>query len=101
MPKVNIDVNSKYSAEDTFQKIKGLFGDDSEVKKFDSSLTCQIDESNHTCHAKGNKFSAVVKVNPSENSSTVNIVVDLPMLLGAFKGQVKSTVEKRLHSLLS
>lgn len=101
MPKVNIDVNSKYNAQDTFQKIKGLFGDDSEVKKFDSSLTCDFDEANHTCNAKGSKFSATLQVKPSSNSSTVSVVVDLPMLLSPFKGQVKSTVEKRLNSLLS
>lgn len=101
MPKVNIEVNSKYSQPETYKKVKDLFGPDSEVSRFDPSVTCDFDESTHSCKAKGSKFSATVNVEPKGDASSVLVIVDLPMLLGAFKGQVKSTVEKKLNSLLS
>lgn len=101
MPKVNIDVNSKYGADETYNKVKDLFGENSEIKKFDSSVTCDFDDANRSCKAKGSKFSAQLNVNDKGDASAVNVVVDLPLMLSPFKGQVKSQVEKKLQSLLS
>lgn len=101
MPKLNIDINSKYSAKETFDKIKGVFSDSSDIKKFDPQINTTFDESAMTAAAKGSKFSADLKVSNQGEQSQVNIVVDLPFLLGAFKGQIKSTIEKKLGSLLS
>ena len=101
MTKVNIEVDSKYDQPQTYEKVKGLFGPDSEVSRFDPSVTCDFDENSHSCKAKGSKFSATVNVEPKGDTSSVLVVVDLPMLLGAFKGQVKSAVEKKLNSLLT
>lgn len=101
MPKLNVDINSKYAAKETYDKIKGLFGDSSDIKKFDPQLTSQFNDANLSCTAKGSKFSADMKVSPQGDQSQVSIEVDLPFLLAAFKGQIKSTIEKKLTSLLS
>jgi hypothetical protein len=101
MPKLNVDINSKYAAKETYDKIKNLFGDSSDIKKFDPDIKSEFDDSALSCKAKGSKFSADLKVAPTGDSSQVSIEVDLPFLLGAFKGQIKSTIEKKLNTLLS
>jgi hypothetical protein len=51
--------------------------------------------------AKGSKVSADLKVTAQGQASSVSIGVEVPFLLSAFKGQIKSTIEKKLASLLS
>jgi hypothetical protein len=101
MPKLDINIDSKYPAKETFDKIKGVFGEGSDIKKFDPQLTTTFNEGALSAVAKGSKFSADLKVSNQGDQSQVNIVVDLPFLLAAFKGQIKSTIEKKLGSLLS
>ncbi|MCC6138939.1 MAG: polyhydroxyalkanoic acid system family protein [Bdellovibrionaceae bacterium] len=101
MPKVNIDVPSKFNAQDTFTKIKKLFDESSDLKKFDPQMACTFNDSQMSGVAKGGKFSAELKVNGSGDNSAVSIVLDLPLLLSPFKGQIKSTVEKKLNALLA
>lgn len=101
MSKVNIDVPSKYAAQETFTKIKGLFGENSEIKKFDPEMACTFNDAQMSGVAKGGKFSAELKVNGSGDNSSVSIILDLPFLLTPFKGQIKSTVEKKLNALLA
>lgn len=101
MPKVNIDVPSKYSASETFTKIKSLFDESSEIRKFDPQMACTFNDAQMSGVAKGSKFDAELKVSDAGPSSAVSIVLDLPFLLTPFKGQIKSTVEKKLNALLS
>ena len=101
MPKVNVDVNSKYNAQETFSKIKSLFGENSDLKKLDPKMNATFNDSAMSATAKGDKFSADLQVQPQGDSSSVSITVELPMLLGMLKGQVKSTIEKKLSGLLS
>lgn len=100
MSKVSIDLNSKYPAPETFTKIKSLFGENSEIKKFDPGMTCTFDDSAMSAVAKG-KVSADMKVTSQGAGSTISVSVDVPFLLSAFKGQIKSTIEKKLAALLS
>ena len=100
MPKVNVDVNSKYNAQDTFAKIKTVFGENSEIRKFDAQMTCTFNDSQLSGSAKGSKFAADIQVNPNGDQSVVTIAVDVPFLLSAFKGQIKSTIEKKLSTML-
>ena len=100
MAKVNIDINSKYPAPETFTKIKSLFGENSEIKKFDPQMNTTFDDAAMTAVAKGGKVSADLKVSPQGEQSAVSVNVDVPFLLSAFKGQIKSTIEKKLAQLL-
>jgi hypothetical protein len=101
MPKVNIDFNSPLKAEETFKKVKNLLATDEGIRKIDSSIQCQFDDSKMCGDVKGSKFKAEMNVKANGDKSQVSIIVDLPMLLGAFKGQVKSTIEKKLGQILS
>jgi hypothetical protein len=101
MPKVNIDVPSKYSAQETFEKIKKFFESPGELKKFDSDIACTFNDAQMSGTAKGSKFSADMKVSQTGDAAGVSVVLDLPFLLTPLKGQIKSTVEKKLGALLS
>lgn len=101
MPKVNIDFPSPLNAQDTFSKVKDLLSNDQGLRKIDNTIQCDFDDSQLKGTAKGSKFKAEMSVAASGDKSNVSIIVDLPMLLGAFKGQVKSTIEKKLSHILS
>ena len=100
MPKVNIDYKSPLKAQETFEKVKNFLSNDESIKKIDSSIEADFDDSSLSGDLKGSKFKAQMNVKESGDSSDVSIVVDLPMLLGALKGQVKSTIEKKLSKVL-
>ena len=101
MPKVNIDYPSPLSAQETFNKVKDVLANDEGLKKIDSSLKANFDENSLSGDIKGSKFKAQMNVKAAGEKSEVSIVVDLPMLLGAFKGQVKTQIEKKLSKALS
>lgn len=100
MPKVNIDYNSPLQAQETYEKVKDFLANDESIKKIDSSIKADFDDANKSGEVKGSKFKAHMNVKEAGDQSKVSIVVDLPMLLGAFKGQVKSTIESKLNKVL-
>ena len=100
MPKVNIDYNSSFSADETYTKVKDFLANDEGIKKIDGNIQSQFDDSARSGDLKGSRFKAQMSVTEQGDTSKVSIVVDLPMLLGAFKGQVKSTIESKLSKLL-
>lgn len=100
MPKVNIDYKSPLNAQETFAKVKDFLSNDESIRKIDSDIKADFNDSNLSGDLKGSKFKAQMNVKESGDHSDVSIVVDLPMLLGAFKGQVKSTIEKKLNKVL-
>jgi dihydroxyacetone kinase DhaKLM complex PTS-EIIA-like component DhaM len=100
MPKVNIDYKSPLNAQETFTKVKDFLSNDDSIKKIDNSIQADFNDSALSGDLKGSKFKAQMSVTESGDQSDVTIVVDLPMLLGAFKGQVKSTIEKKLSKVL-
>lgn len=100
MPKVNIDYKSPLNAQETFQKVKDFLANDESIKKIDSSIQADFNDSQMSGDLKGSKFKAQMNVKESGETSNVSIIVDLPMLLGAFKGQVKTTIEKKLSKVL-
>ena len=101
MPKVNIDFSSPLKAQETFEKVKDLLSNDESIKKIDSNLQCNFNDAQMSGDVKGSKFKAQMSVKEAGDQSNVSIIVDLPLMLGAFKGQVKSTIEKKLNKLLS
>ena len=100
MPKVNIDYKSPLNAQETFEKVKEFLSTDESIKKIDGSIQADFDDSAMSGDLKGSKFKAQMNVKESGDSSDVSIIVDLPMLLSAFKGQVKTTIEKKLNKVL-
>jgi len=101
MPKVNIDFSSPLDAQNTFEKVKNLLETDEGLRKIDSSIKCTFNDGQKTGAVKGSRFSAEMNVKETGTQSEVSIIVDLPLMLSAFKGQVKSTIEKKLSKILA
>lgn len=101
MPKVKVESQSKYSPQETFQKIKGLLENDKELRTMDSSYKCQFDESRLTGTAKGGKFEADLRVTSVGQGSAVEIEVNLPLMLTPIKGVVQNTLRKKLALALA
>lgn len=101
MPKLKVESQSKYPADETFKRIRNLLENDSELRKMDSNYTCKFDDKALTGSAKGSKFEADMKVTGGGNSSAVSIDVSLPLMLTPLKGVVQSTLQKKLETALS
>jgi hypothetical protein len=101
MPKFNVSSSSKYSAPETFKKIRELFENDRDLKKMDPGYVSQFDESKLNGSAKGGKFEAQMRIVPSGNSCSVEIEVNLPLMLTPLKGVVQSTLQKKLETALA
>jgi len=100
MPKVKIAHTCSLPPSESFEKVKNMLENDSTLQKFDSSLLCQFDESCHQGEIKGKQFKAKVDVTETADGSYVEILVDLPFLLTPLKGQIQSTVARKLEKEL-
>ena len=100
MPTIKIERSSSLKPDEAYDRIKTMMDGDSDLKKLDSSYTCEFDDAAKTIKANGSKFKATVDVNEGSNGSDVAINVDLPMLLSPFKGAVQSSLEKKLDKAL-
>jgi hypothetical protein len=101
MPKVDIDYSSPLDAQETFARVKDFLSTDEGIRKIDSSIQCQFNEGQKSGELNGKKFKANMSVKETGDTSTVSISVDLPFMFAAFKGQVKTTIEKKLNKVLS
>jgi hypothetical protein len=100
MPKINLKLPSTHSAKETFEKVKDLFENDSDLKKMDSSYVCQFQDADYSGTAKGTKFSAKMKIDESGSASEVAVDIEIPFMLSPFKGVIKDTLEKKLGKTL-
>ena len=101
MPKINLKASSNYTAEETFEKVKNLFESDSDLKKMDSSYVCDFQPSELSGTAKGNKFSAKMKIDHQGDQSEITVDVEIPFMLSPFKGVIKETLQKKIGKTLS
>ena len=101
MPKIKVETKSKLSAQETFQKIKSLLENDKDLRKMDSSYVCKFDESALSGSAKGGKFEADMQVKNEGAGSSVEIEVNLPLMMTPFKGVVQSTLQQKLERVLA
>lgn len=101
MPKFKVESKSKYSAQETYQKIKSLLENDKDLRKMDSSYACNFNDSQMSGTAKGSKFEAAMKIVGAGGGSNVEIDVSLSMMLTPLKGVVQSTLQKKLEHALA
>jgi len=101
MPKFKVESQSKYSVDDTFQRIRTLMENDKDLHKMDAGYVCKFDEKNYSGSAKGSKFEANLKVTGQAPNVRAEIEVSLPILLTPVKGVVQSTLQKKLDSALA
>ena len=100
MPKFKVEASTKYSPEETFNKIKEMLESDKELRKLDA-YTCTFNEGQRTGTAKGKKFEANMSVLPVASGSQVQIEVSLPLMLTPVKGLVQSTLQSKLTKTLA
>lgn len=101
MPKVKVESKSKYTATETYQKIKSLLENDKDLRRMDADYKCDFNDSGLSGCAKGGKFSANLQVTAKGEQSTVCIEVDLPLMLTPVKGVVQSTLQKKVDAALT
>lgn len=78
-----------------------MLANDPGLRKLDSTYECSFNDGNCEGKVKGKQFSADIDVQPKDTGSIVSIQVDLAFLLSPFKGQVQSTLERKLEAALS
>jgi hypothetical protein len=101
MAKVTVKQSSSQPAAAAFEKICKMLDQDPGLRKLDPSYKCEFNAQQLTGSAKGSKFSADMRVSPSDAGSEVTIVVELPLLLSPFKTVVESTLKNKLEKALS
>lgn len=101
MPKFKVEISSKHSPNDTYNKIKNVLENDKDLRKMDSSYKCEFNDSAMSGRAKGSQFEANMTVKSVGSGAKVEVEVSLPMLLTPLKGVVQSTLQKKLESALS
>lgn len=100
MPKFTIEHPSTSKPQEAYVKIKEFLSQDQDIRRFDSKLSCDFNDSDMSCKLNGSQFKADVKVADNSGGSKVVIVVDLPLLLTPLKGKVQETLQKKLTKYL-
>tara|TARA_B100001248_G_C27399032_1_gene468315 strand:- start:8751 stop:9056 length:306 start_codon:yes stop_codon:yes gene_type:complete len=101
MAKIKIEQDSKLNEQDAFERLKEVLQDDPELRKLDSSYSCNFDEAKKSGTAKGSKFDASLEVKANGGGSNVKIEVKLPLMLSPFKGVVETTLRKKMEKALA
>ncbi len=100
MPTININHSSPFTARETFNKAKALLSQGEGLKKFDSHIQYQFDDSTMSGELNGRQFKARLNVTESGDKAHVSIVIDIPFPLIPFKGQIQASIEEKLNQLL-
>jgi hypothetical protein len=101
MPKFKVESQSKHTPTEAFQKISSLLEGDRDLRKMDPNYVCSFNETSLSGSAKGGQFEANMKISPKAEGCSVEIEVNLPLMLTPFKGVVQSTLQKKLDSALA
>lgn len=101
MAKIKILSDSKYSKEETYQKIKNFLLNEPDLKKMTPDYKCNFTDASHSGTIKGTGFDAVVKVELAANTASVSIDVDLAFLLTPFKGKVEEILKRKIGKLVA
>ncbi len=100
MPKINLQFDSKSSAAEVYNKVKGFLTTDEGIKKLDSKLTFSFSDPEMKGTAKGGGFSADLQVESKDVGCKVNLAVDLSFLLTPFKSKVEEVLQRKISKLL-
>ncbi len=109
MPQFSIQSHSRYSAEETYNKIKDYISSEQEnFKNFDPTILIEFNDSNHSISLRGKKFKAQFDVQNSSNepssgevSSNITVNIDIHFILSPLKGKITSLLQTQLKEYLS
>lgn len=94
-------MSSSLDPKIAFDKVSSYLNQSDELRKLDSSYTCQFNESALSGDLRGKLFSATLKVEGHTQGSLVDIQVKLPLALAFASKKVKATLETYLHKTLN
>lgn len=101
MAKINIEYNSQLSAEETYNKIRGLIEDNKDLKSIDKNYSFSFDEASKSASAKGKGFEADLKVSDNGDSSQIQFNIKVGMMLSPFKGVIEEKLKAKLEKVLA
>ncbi|MBC85707.1 MAG: hypothetical protein CL677_00900 [Bdellovibrionaceae bacterium] len=101
MPKVKVQSTSQLSAQESYDRLKGLLDNNPDITTYDPSFTCNFNDGKLTGNAEGKLFKAGFNVEHSGAFSTVTIELDLPMKLSLVKGVIQKKLQANLDKALS
>lgn len=100
MPKVIITCQSSTDEKEAFARVRKMLEEDRDLRKLDSKLAYNFDETSLSGRATGHHFKAEMSVSKTNLGSQVEITVDLPFHLGLAKSIVQRTLQRKLDEAL-
>lgn len=100
MPKVMITCQSACDEKEAFSRVRKILEEDKDLRKLDSKLVYDFEESTLSGRATGHHFKAEMSVSKENLGSRVEITVDLPFHLGLVKSIVQKTLQRKLDEAL-
>jgi hypothetical protein len=101
MPSVKVEKQTSLSPDDSFQRISDLLSNDKDLRKLDPKYKADFNKQNRSGTADGSMFKAKLNIREAGSGSKVEITVDLPLAMFAFKGMVEKTLQKKLEEALA
>jgi hypothetical protein len=94
MPKVKVKQDIKGDKKKVYSAVKSYLEGKDTLKKLGGS----IEWNDKACSAEieGSNFTGNIAVAEAKGTSTVEIMIDLPLLLTPFKGKVEEELKKHL-----
>ena len=101
MPKINFEIPVPVDTTTAFKKVKTYLSKANDITKFDSKTQCTFDDKNHSCSLKGGQFKAEINMSEGkkEDTSVIEVDIDIPLALVLFKGKIKEMVEKSIKKV--
>lgn len=94
MPQVKVKQEISGKKEKVFSAVKKYLEGRDTLGKLGASL--QWDEKNCCAEIEASNFSGSLAVSEKSGKSSVEIVIDLPLLLSPFRGKVEEELKKHL-----
>ncbi|MFZ4404388.1 MAG: polyhydroxyalkanoic acid system family protein [Pseudobdellovibrionaceae bacterium] len=96
MGKFKVDYKSSKNATEAYDKVKAYLGNAEDIRKLDDKMQCTFEDAKKLCKIQGSQFKADITVLDSATGSTIEVHVDLPFLLMAFKSKIEEMLKKNL-----
>jgi len=100
MPKFKVEAPSAHEPTETYKKIKHFLENADDLKKIDSNIVCNFEDSKLKGQAKGKQFKAEISVQKGNPQCIVCIEVEIPFLLTPLKGKIQESLERKIKKAL-
>jgi hypothetical protein len=101
MAKINLEHTTTLSADETYNKIKGLIEENKDLQSIDKNYTYELNDASRSANAKGKGFEAQLSVTESGEGSKVEFSIKVGLMLSPFKGVIEEKLKSRLTKVLA